>query len=76
MSRPEAPMENEQLVCDLLEWLGPGPRSYEDVMAAWRSSCPRLTIWEDTLAAGLLMERNRQVHITDAGRRFLERHGR
>lgn len=37
----------EALILDLLEWLANGDRTYEDVMDAWRTSCPKLTIWED-----------------------------
>jgi hypothetical protein len=40
------------LILDLLEWLAPGPRPYPEVMEAWRTSCPRLTIWEDAVEAG------------------------
>jgi hypothetical protein len=35
------------LVLDLLEWLGSGPRPYSEVLEAWRTSCPRLPIWEE-----------------------------
>jgi hypothetical protein len=44
-------------------------------MDAWRTSCPRLTIWEDALDLGLLaVSRSAKgsiVEITPAGRRFL-----
>jgi hypothetical protein len=29
----------DALVLDLLEWIGPEPRPYEEVIAAWRTSC-------------------------------------
>lgn len=64
-------MENEQLVLDLLEWVGTTSRPYEDVMNAWRSSCPRLTIWEDSLDAGYLTVRHRRVYVTTDGLEFL-----
>lgn len=64
-------MENDSLVLDLLEWLGASGRPYEDVMDAWRTSCPRLTIWEDALEAGLLAVREGHVFATDVGRDFL-----
>jgi hypothetical protein len=64
-------MENESLVLDLLEWIGASGRSYEDVMAAWRTSCPRLTIWEDAVDAGFLAVRAGKVSVTKAGRNFL-----
>jgi len=64
-------VENEQLVLDLLEWISPTSKPYEDVMNAWRSSCPRLTIWEDSLDAGYLTVRNRRVYVTPDGLEFL-----
>ena len=37
-------MENRDLVLDLVEWVAERPPAYRDLMDAWRSSCPRLTI--------------------------------
>jgi len=34
----------EALILDLLEWVATGERSYEEVMDAWRTSCPRLPV--------------------------------
>jgi len=65
-------MDNESLVLDLLEWIGPASRPYEEVMNAWRTSCPRLTIWEDAVDAGLITVRDRDVAVTEAGREFLK----
>ncbi len=31
----------DALVLDLLKWIGPRPRSYAEVLEAWRTSCPR-----------------------------------
>lgn len=62
----------ETLILDLLEWIGATPRSYEDVMNAWRTSCPRLTIWEDALDAGLLAVRDHEVQITEKGFELLK----
>jgi hypothetical protein len=42
------------LTLDFLAWLAAGPRDYFDVMDAWRTSCPRLTVWEDAIDAGLI----------------------
>lgn len=36
----------ESLLLDLLEWIGPGSRPYDEVLDAWRTSCPRLPVWE------------------------------
>jgi hypothetical protein len=42
------------LTIDFLAWLDAEPRDYADVMDAWRTSCPRLTVWEDAIDAGLI----------------------
>jgi hypothetical protein len=47
-------IENKALVLDLLEWIGERPRTYAETMAAWRTSCPRLPVWEDALDHGLI----------------------
>lgn len=39
----------EPLILDLVEWVARAPRSYAELMDAWRTSCPRLTIWEDAV---------------------------
>ena len=44
----------EDLVLDFLEWLATKTRTYEDVMDAWRTSCPKLPVWEDANDRGLV----------------------
>jgi hypothetical protein len=44
----------EALILDLLQWLANSERTYEEVMEAWRTSCPRLTVWEDANDRGLI----------------------
>lgn len=44
----------EQLILDLLEWIGPNPRPYAEVIEAWRTSCPRLPVWEDANDQGFI----------------------
>lgn len=39
---------------ELLAWIEERPRTYAETMDAWRSSCPRLTVWEDALADDLV----------------------
>lgn len=67
----------EGLIFDLLEWLAKGDRSYEEVMDAWRTSCPKLPVWEDANDRGLVMTEQLQgrriVRITSSGFGFLER---
>lgn len=50
------------LTRDFLTWLAEGPRPYAEVMDAWRTSCPRLSIWEDALGDGLVQA----IRVTDA----------
>jgi hypothetical protein len=65
------------LVLDLLEWLTFRDRSYEETMGAWRTSCPRLTVWEDANDHGLVSIENRDgrssVRVTPAGFEFLKK---
>ena len=42
------------LTTDMLEWLAEEPRSYAETLDVWKTSCPRLSIWEDALADGLI----------------------
>jgi hypothetical protein len=37
-----------------LAWVAARPRSYAEAMEAWRSTCPRLSIWEDALGDDLV----------------------
>jgi hypothetical protein len=49
-----APPLVRQLTRDFLAWVASRPRSYAETMDAWRTSCPRFTIWEDALGDGLV----------------------
>ena len=44
----------EALTLQLLEWLSERPRTYTEALEAWRTSCPRLSIWEDACIDGLV----------------------
>lgn len=71
----------DPLILDLLEWIAREPRSYADVLDAWRTSCPRLTVWEDCIDRGYATREHRagrevMVGLTQAGRDFLHAHGR
>ncbi len=54
-------IENRALVLDLVEWVAGEPRPYAEVMDAWRTSCPRLPIWEDALDLGFVAREPRAV---------------
>ena len=71
----------DPLILDLVEWCARQPRAYADVIDAWRTSCPRLTVWEDATERGLLTRQTGpgntpQVAVTAKGRAFLAQHGR
>jgi D-3-phosphoglycerate dehydrogenase len=66
----------ESLVLDLLEWIGPTRRPYAETMDAWRTSCPRLPVWEDATDRGFIARRRELarpavVAVTATGRRHL-----
>lgn len=64
------------LVLDLVDWLAAGPKPYAEVMDAWRTSCPRLTVWEDAVDAGLVVRRGPEVvELTAKGRELVRAHG-
>jgi D-3-phosphoglycerate dehydrogenase len=71
----------DPLILDLLEWIGPGPRPYSEVIDAWRTSCPRLTVWEDASERGFVERRHEPgngalVCVTALGFNFLAMHRR
>jgi hypothetical protein len=71
----------DPLILDLLEWIGREPRAYADVIDAWRTSCPRLTVWEDAVDRGFVAREHAMgcevmIRLTAAGRGFLSEHGR
>ncbi|HLZ75051.1 hypothetical protein [Phenylobacterium sp.] len=78
---PAAADPTSSLILDFLESLGPQGRPYAEVMEAWRTSCPRLTVWEDAVDQGWV-RRERSgpaeavVALTPMGREHLRRSGR
>lgn len=75
------PAETDALVLDLVEWVAARPRPYAEVMDAWRTSCPRLTIWEDAIDRGLVVRESDGgcgpvVTATPQGLALLRRSGR
>ena len=62
----------DSLMLDLVEWLERRPRTYAEAMEAWRTSCPRLTVWEDAVDGGLVaVMSDGIVRATDYGRHRL-----
>src|SRR5262245_10746590 len=63
------------LMLQFLGWIAERPRTRSEVMEAWRSTCPRLTIWEDAIIEGLVRIDPRSqtlVMLTEPGRALLE----
>jgi hypothetical protein len=67
----------ESLTLDLLEWVANGERSYDEVMDAWRTSCPRFPVWEDANERRLVAKQNVNgrivVTVTPSGLALLGR---
>ncbi|HEY3061066.1 MAG TPA: hypothetical protein VGL99_19045 [Chloroflexota bacterium] len=55
------------LTRDLLQWVDQAPRSYDEAMQTWQSTCPRFTIWEDALEDRLIRVVRTQVLLTQEG---------
>jgi len=71
----------DALLLDLVEWIAKAPRRYAEVMEAWRTSCPRLPIWESAIEQDLVQRKRLDsgevmIVITEPGRAFLRQHGR
>ena len=71
----------DPLVLDFVELIAREPRVYSEVVATWRTSCPRLTIWEDAADQGYVARETIAdfgliVTVTEAGEKLLRTHGR
>jgi hypothetical protein len=69
------------LVLELLGWLTARPRTYGETMEAWRTSCPRMPVWEDAVGSALVSVGSNDggelaVRVTAKGREFLDHHSR
>jgi hypothetical protein len=81
---PRSPASNsldpvDTLIIDLLEWIGPSRRPYVEVLEAWRTSCPRLPVWEDATERGFIVRHHVPGHgalvsVSYAGAEHLRRH--
>ena len=66
------------LTLEFLEWISSRPRTYADAMEAWRTSCPRNSVWEDALIGGLIQIENgdrvseSKVSLTPNGKAILD----
>jgi len=71
----------DPLIMDLVAFVAVKPRPYDEVIDAWRTSCPRLTVWEDAIDRGLITrsraaDKTLIVQATSAGLRLLHDSGR
>ena len=65
----------DSLILDLLAWMGPEPRPYAEVLEAWRTSCPRLPVWEEANERGFIVRhRGTLVSVSPAGSEHLRHH--
>jgi len=69
----------DTLILDLLEWIGPRRRPHAEVLEAWRTSCPRLPVWEDANERGFVDHHRQEgagtfVSVSPRGLAFLDAH--
>ena len=68
----------DPIILDLVAWVAKEDRGYLETMEAWRTSCPRLPVWEEANARGLVTRELARgvamVRVTDAGRAFAKHH--
>lgn len=69
----------ETLILDLLEWVGPNRRPYAEVLDVWRTSCPRLPVWEEATDRGFIARHpapggGALVSVSPAGADHLRKH--
>ncbi|AWL99329.1 hypothetical protein [Bradyrhizobium amphicarpaeae] len=71
----------DPLVLDFVEWVAREPRAYAEVISTWKTSCPRLTIWEDAADRGYVARETIAgvglvIAVTEGGEKLLRAHGR
>jgi hypothetical protein len=66
----------EELIRDLLEWIIMRERTYQEVIDAWRTSCPKLPVWEEANDRKFIAMEDRTgrfvISVTEAGSAFIE----
>ncbi len=80
--RPETvPLPSANLL-EFLGWVASRQRTYADAMEAWRTSCPRFSIWEDAVGDDLVQleqagakQGQAIVRLTDRGAALLKQIG-
>jgi D-3-phosphoglycerate dehydrogenase len=64
-------MEITAPTLELLTWVTARERTYEDVVEAWKSNCPRTAVWDDAVTAGLVTGCRDGVTLTELGQAAL-----
>ena len=44
----------DPLMREFLNWISSRPRTYDEAMEAWQTTCPRHSVWEDAVIDGLI----------------------
>lgn len=69
-------MSTDASTRELLSWIDARPRTYGEAIEAWKTSCPRLSVWDDALSDGLVRVvrdgDGSRVAVTPRGRAVLE----
>ena len=75
---PSVELRPPLILRQFLLWVAAQDRSYGETMDAWRTSCPRLSVWEDATADALVAlgdgdcQAERPVRLTERGRALRE----
>jgi len=72
VAAPVSAIALDALMRQLLEWVAARPRTYDEALEVWRTSCPRLSVWEDAVIGGFVECRGRTVLLGERGRSYLE----
>jgi hypothetical protein len=63
------------IMIQFLSWVADRPRTYAQTMEAWRTTCPRLSVWEDAVIEDLVRidGGHRAVSLTARGHAVLRK---
>ena len=70
------------LMVEFLRWISTRYRTYDEAAEAWRSTCPRHTVWEDAFIDGFIQVMSGDapdqclVTLTDRGQAILDKRDR
>jgi hypothetical protein len=56
----------------LLQWVSQRTPTYAETVDVWKTSCPRLSVWEDAVADRLVRIERGTVYVTAAGQAILD----